>query len=236
MNVLMQLRKVCNHPDLFESRTIDSPFIMTERQAFYCPQLVFTNTVGRDLWKVDPCDIVNFTQAEVNFGKVQADSIKELFPQQTLQEAYECPEFLNQPNTGNLAVTVPQILPHNPPFHKHKHPRFLSAASLPCAHDFYKLSHDQEKEYESFTQSRKFAQTKRLVALYHADLRNRRNLLFHSCPIYGHDLRQKVQVPMPLAFDANSRQPQHFYVNRHTKAKAQQYSQVPSTVWNPPQG
>ena len=27
MNVLMQLRKVCNHPDLFESRTIDSPFI-----------------------------------------------------------------------------------------------------------------------------------------------------------------------------------------------------------------
>ena len=28
MNVLMQLRKVCNHPDLFESRTIESPFIM----------------------------------------------------------------------------------------------------------------------------------------------------------------------------------------------------------------
>jgi E1A-binding protein p400 len=29
MNVLMQLRKVCNHPDLFESRTIESPFIMS---------------------------------------------------------------------------------------------------------------------------------------------------------------------------------------------------------------
>lgn len=28
MNVLMQLRKVCNHPDLFESRHIDSPFTM----------------------------------------------------------------------------------------------------------------------------------------------------------------------------------------------------------------
>ena len=28
MNVLMQLRKVCNHPDLFESRHIDSPFSM----------------------------------------------------------------------------------------------------------------------------------------------------------------------------------------------------------------
>ena len=30
MNILMQLRKVCNHPDLFESRPsrpIDSPFV-----------------------------------------------------------------------------------------------------------------------------------------------------------------------------------------------------------------
>ena len=27
MNILMQPRKVCNHPDLFESRPIDSPFV-----------------------------------------------------------------------------------------------------------------------------------------------------------------------------------------------------------------
>ncbi|EGR29252.1 snf2 family n-terminal domain protein [Ichthyophthirius multifiliis] len=27
MNIVMQLKKVCNHPDLFESRTIESPFI-----------------------------------------------------------------------------------------------------------------------------------------------------------------------------------------------------------------
>ena len=26
----MQLRKVCNHPDLFEARTIESPFILTD--------------------------------------------------------------------------------------------------------------------------------------------------------------------------------------------------------------
>ena len=30
MGVLMQLRKVCNHPDLFEARTIESPFIMQQ--------------------------------------------------------------------------------------------------------------------------------------------------------------------------------------------------------------
>lgn len=27
MNIVMQLKKVCNHPDLFEARTIESPFI-----------------------------------------------------------------------------------------------------------------------------------------------------------------------------------------------------------------
>lgn len=28
MNILMQLRKVCNHPDLFEPRLIESPFVL----------------------------------------------------------------------------------------------------------------------------------------------------------------------------------------------------------------
>jgi SNF2 family DNA or RNA helicase len=27
----MQLRKVCNHPDLFEARTIESPFILNDQ-------------------------------------------------------------------------------------------------------------------------------------------------------------------------------------------------------------
>ena len=29
MNILMQLRKVCNHPDLFETRSIESPFLFS---------------------------------------------------------------------------------------------------------------------------------------------------------------------------------------------------------------
>jgi E1A-binding protein p400 len=29
MSVLMQLRKVCNHPDLFEARSIESPFVLS---------------------------------------------------------------------------------------------------------------------------------------------------------------------------------------------------------------
>lgn len=43
MNVLMQLRKVCNHPDLFESRTIESPFIMSQSIEYHLPKLVQQN-------------------------------------------------------------------------------------------------------------------------------------------------------------------------------------------------
>ncbi|GAB9472248.1 Snf2 family helicase/atpase and f-box protein [Globisporangium polare] len=53
MNVLMQLRKVCNHPDLFEPRAIESPFDMpairfqaSSRCGFLMPNLV---NEGRDL-------------------------------------------------------------------------------------------------------------------------------------------------------------------------------------------
>jgi len=37
MSVLMQLRKVCNHPDLFEARTIESPFILTDDDKILYP-------------------------------------------------------------------------------------------------------------------------------------------------------------------------------------------------------
>ena len=41
MNVLMQLRKVCNHPDLLESRQVDLPTQVNE--------LTIKATVPRDL-------------------------------------------------------------------------------------------------------------------------------------------------------------------------------------------
>ena len=37
MSVLMQLRKVCNHPDLFEARSIESPFKFTEQDRIRYP-------------------------------------------------------------------------------------------------------------------------------------------------------------------------------------------------------
>ena len=68
MNVLMQLRKVCNHPDLFEPRAILSPFI--SENIIYSPgnlptRAQFTHplhTLSRgltDFWAIDEDDFIS---------------------------------------------------------------------------------------------------------------------------------------------------------------------------------
>jgi len=54
MNVLMQLRKVCNHPDLFDSRDYDSSMLSLFNIYFIIPALVF------DIFKYDPMKSVNY--------------------------------------------------------------------------------------------------------------------------------------------------------------------------------
>lgn len=50
INVLMQLRKVCNHPNLFEARPTISPF-HCEGIVEHIPSLVYA-ALEYDLWKV----------------------------------------------------------------------------------------------------------------------------------------------------------------------------------------
>jgi SNF2 family DNA or RNA helicase len=41
MNIVMQLKKVCNHPDLFEQRSIESPFYSSRLSlVIYCHFLI----------------------------------------------------------------------------------------------------------------------------------------------------------------------------------------------------
>ena len=54
MNVLMQLRKVCNHPDLFDSRDYDSSMLSLFNIYFVIPALIF------NISKYDPMKSVNF--------------------------------------------------------------------------------------------------------------------------------------------------------------------------------
>lgn len=44
MNLVMQFRKVCNHPDLFERREPKSPFIM-ECEDYTIPRVIFENSI-----------------------------------------------------------------------------------------------------------------------------------------------------------------------------------------------
>ena len=54
MNVLMQLRKVCNHPDLFDSRDYDSSMLSLFNIYFVIPAIVFS------VFKYDPMKSVNY--------------------------------------------------------------------------------------------------------------------------------------------------------------------------------
>lgn len=50
MNVLMQLRKVCNHPDLFEPRSVITPFIL-DPISLHVPSLVLNAVRNHDIHK-----------------------------------------------------------------------------------------------------------------------------------------------------------------------------------------
>ena len=80
MNVLMQLRKVCNHPDLFEARTIESPFIMQERVRFNFPSIIY-----KSLLEYKPLQDVNMRSLNCvlsDFEPLQQSEYR------TLQELY----------------------------------------------------------------------------------------------------------------------------------------------------
>ena len=107
MNVLMQLRKVCNHPDLFESRTIESPFIMTDTLHFTCPKLVQTTILTRsNPFKITANSVIHFPSLESS-SRLQWDQTMSLYPHRTLDEAFDDPKLLNESNTQNLNLTVP---------------------------------------------------------------------------------------------------------------------------------
>ena len=89
MNVLMQLRKVCNHPDLFDSRDYDSSMLSLFNIYFIIPALVF------NVFKYDPMKSVNYKNLKLfllSNEKLNSydyiESIKN-FPFNTIFEVYD---------------------------------------------------------------------------------------------------------------------------------------------------
>lgn len=96
MNVLMQLRKVCNHPDLFEARTIESPFILTDRITFACPGLIQKNLIFNNV-DMRPLECFNIRNLNLYLPSLESLNTyhhaqnEELFPHKSLVQALrEC--------------------------------------------------------------------------------------------------------------------------------------------------
>ena len=88
MNILMQLRKVCNHPDIFESRHIDSPFSVNTIIEFTLPKLIYTTTFihSQRLEFLTSRNLIKYQQED--FQKKDINRITELTSCKSFLEAY----------------------------------------------------------------------------------------------------------------------------------------------------
>jgi SNF2 family DNA or RNA helicase len=92
INVLMQLRKVCNHPDLFETRPIISPFEIP-RISIYIPELITNLQHSNPLSTVNLSDLgAKFITTEL-LSSFEVDSMKE-----KQASKFQFTEFVSQLN------------------------------------------------------------------------------------------------------------------------------------------
>ncbi|KAM6963499.1 LOW QUALITY PROTEIN: helicase SRCAP-like [Tautogolabrus adspersus] len=104
INILMQLRKVCNHPNLFDPRPIQSPFI-TKPIVFHTASLV------QDALEVSPlkrCDLSMFDLVglESRVSRYQADVFmpRHKVGRPLIQEIMDCPEPPPRPRPVRMKV------------------------------------------------------------------------------------------------------------------------------------
>ena len=112
MNVLMQLRKVCNHPDLFEARTVVTPFFMESLSIVTAGCVInATESLQRNgpsshilhpLWSVG-CGIPSFGAALAH-DQVQSGALSSLkvAPDQMLERVTE--DSIAEPTSEGIAT------------------------------------------------------------------------------------------------------------------------------------
>ncbi|KAF5906329.1 helicase SRCAP isoform X1, partial [Clarias magur] len=104
INILMQLRKVCNHPNLFDPRPIQSPFI-TETITYSTASLVLK---ALDASPFQRCDLsmFNLVSLEGHVSRYQADVYlpQRKVTRQLIQEIMESPESPPRPKPVRMKV------------------------------------------------------------------------------------------------------------------------------------
>ena len=122
INVLMQLRKVCNHPNLFETRPITSPFAM-ERMFYESPSLITTPLIYDPMTQISLSSLnLNLLQTSMNLTAFSHHRIQTFkTPVHVIQEIDSAPEpepriprgrmKLQITNRSNTAVTYKRPVP-----------------------------------------------------------------------------------------------------------------------------
>ncbi|KAM8889636.1 uncharacterized protein srcap isoform 1-T1 [Synchiropus picturatus] len=104
INILMQLRKVCNHPNLFDPRPIQSPFI-TKPIVFHTASLVLD---ALDVPPLKRCDLSMFhlIGMEATVSRYQADVFvpRHKVERKLIQEIMEAPEPPPRPKPVRMKV------------------------------------------------------------------------------------------------------------------------------------
>jgi SNF2 family DNA or RNA helicase len=102
INCLMQLRKVCNHPDLFETRTIVSPFVMQACQFFIWKtvpyvwfQHIYTNPCPRYMSLIDQ---TKFSVSDIQLIERLKHHVKYMKKQVRPRAAFQGENYISRKN------------------------------------------------------------------------------------------------------------------------------------------
>lgn len=78
INILMQLRKVCNHPNLFETRPTISPFLIIDEFKLNAPRQIFIHDYFANRHSILPHGTSGLADMALNMPKFVADRILKL--------------------------------------------------------------------------------------------------------------------------------------------------------------
>ena len=177
INILMQLRKVCNHPDLFEPRPIVSSFV-TESLQYHVPSLVFNlsdelfTERQQTLFFYQP----SFVELELQYSVFSCHRARHLQTSRKLIEEV-------------LSATLPSNTKPSP--NKTTEAKFFSDSTLHGLN----IVDDHSLQMECIRQQRASgsANLRLKHTIQYLARTNRHHCNFYM-PVYGHDLQECVGV------------------------------------------
>jgi SNF2 family DNA or RNA helicase len=188
MNILMQLRKVCNHPDLFSPRDVYSPFRMTDLK-YLIPPILLLHFIKQEF-------ILTYFSLLSNeqYSKIESSRLQSLKSPMTLLQAYKMyndttqmkHEYFNlsgqsvlKPRDSSILNMLPYLTPDDFPIPLKR--TFVSPACLPFlttqTYPIITISEKQHKLRSEFLSSFQSIN----------DLR-----IYNSYPVYGIRLRNML--------------------------------------------